>query len=156
MTCELSQYPNLVEESLSKTESMRGVDTRTMRRTITAREQYQHHRQVFFAVVAEYVKTKNLPCVAASSFDPESRGSVKLGATQIEFLADVEAATDHESTLKGRLDLQRVWFKIALHEPVDKKLERETIQRCGRMYATRGLAPDAYFEPNKYGHRRAR
>lgn len=113
------------------------------------KELFEHYRDSFHAVVEEYVRVRHLSPVVAQNYDPESVGrSTKLHTGLIDWLVDVENATTE--ALKDRLELQTTWFKIALEEPVDVHLERETTERCGRLYVSRKLEPYRYHFRDRY------
>jgi hypothetical protein len=117
------------------------------------KELFEHYKDSFCAVVAEYTRVKQLSPVVAANYDPENFGrSTKLHPGLIDWLVDVEHATTE--ALRDRPDLQAAWFKIALEEPVDLHLERQTIERCGRFYVARKLEPYRYHFRDRYPKRK--
>ncbi|MBW4039203.1 MAG: hypothetical protein HIU91_10075 [Acidobacteria bacterium] len=126
-----------------------------VRTAVTRAELQAHYQNVFYAVVAEYVNLKALSPVVASIVDPDGIGkSTKLNYDAIHYIVDIEFATT--KALENRLDLQAAWFCLASGEAVAPKLARETITRCGRLYAARKLAPWYYHKSNRYTHRSTR
>lgn len=124
-------------------------DAPGLRRNRSRSELSALHADVFKAVIAAYVKTRELQPVIASRIDPDpSSRSQKLTATAIEFCIDIEHAT--EKALANEPVLQKAWFALALEEPVDPEIERRVIERCGRVYFARRLAPWLYWRPNRY------
>jgi hypothetical protein len=115
----------------------------------TRAELYEHYELVFYAVAKEYARLRALSPVVASIVDPDGIGkSTKLTFDSVNYAVDIERAT--EKALESRLDLQAAWFCLALDEPVNPKLARDTITQCGRIYSARKLAPWHYHKPNKY------
>lgn len=120
----------------------------------TKKELEEHYRDSFRAVIEEYVKVRQYSPVVSSTFDPDGLDhSHKLTYASIDWLIDVERAT--EVALKDKPDLQKTWFAIAFEQPVDKGLEIETANRCGRFYVSRKLEPWRYHLKNRYPQKRA-
>lgn len=113
-----------------------------------------YFQKSFNAVVAEYVRIKQLSPVVASVYDPEGFGrSARLTYDLIGYLADIERAT--ETALRDKPELQRVWFQLAQGLPTDSRLAQQTTQACGRIYAGRKLEPWKYHQRDRYRKRKA-
>lgn len=98
----------------------------------------------FNAVVAEYVRIKQLSPVVASTFDPEGTDrSDKLTFDLVGYAVDIERAT--ESALRDSPELQQTWFALAQGQPADPKLAHRVIEKCGRIYSARRLEPWRYW-----------
>lgn len=124
----------------------RAAEQHAVRRTKQERALY--YEKAALAIIAEYARVRQLSPIAASNMDPDPvRHSDKLTYALIEWLADVELAT--EAALANLPELQHAWFQLALEEPIPAAQKNEVCFRCGRVYAARHL------EMWKYWRRRA-
>lgn len=118
------------------------------------RDMLAYFQDVFTATVDEYVRIRQLSPVIAHQLDPDPTvRSEKITYSLIDYAVDIEHAT--EAALKGRQELQCVWFDLAQKKPVDMRLAQEVGDRCGRFYAARKLEPWKYYRRNRYPQHRA-
>lgn len=120
----------------------RAAEASAVRRT--KQEQAIYYEKATRAVIENYVRVRQLSPIVASNPDPDpAKRSEKLTYDLINWCADVEMAT--EQALAGRSDLQSAWFSLGLEQPITPALEREVLQKCGRLYAARRLEPWKYW-----------
>ena len=100
----------------------------------------------FEETIRAYRETRELPPLAAASFDPDGHGNRKLTATGIEYVCDVENAT--KKALDNNPELLKAWSQIVNGETVPEKLESKIAWACGKLYAARKLRPRQYFRVN--------
>ena len=107
-------------------------------------EQTAYYEKVAIVVIEAWARIRQLEPVVASNPDPDpTKRSERLSYSLIDWVVGIERVT--EQALANRFDLQEAWFSIALEKPVDERQRNETLQRCGRMYAARGLEPWRYW-----------
>lgn len=118
-------------------------------------ERDQCYSKVFHSVVKLYVEVVQISPVSAIQIDRDAPSrSRRLTSDDIHFRVDVERATEY--ALRGRLELEPVWFRLAANEVgIDQKQAAAVIHLCGRLYAARGLEPRKYYRRNNYPHRKA-
>jgi hypothetical protein len=120
----------------------------------TIRLTKRHQALLFDAVVEMYVRAKFTSPLSASNPDPDSR-SFKWTHGLVEYIADVESAT--EAVLRDPAE-QAIWHQLSIRaanqmgavdlpEPPAVSLREVTdiIQKCARIYFDRGLEPKSYF-----------
>jgi hypothetical protein len=133
-------------EQKSTREMMKNVTTPA--RGENAVERFDRYLETFRAVVRAYVETRERAPIAAFEIDPDAVSmSKRLTIDGIHHMADIEIATT--KALVDEPELQRAWFALALGEPVEPKLERRVVERCGPIYTARGLAPWIYYKPSR-------
>lgn len=110
----------------------------------TKYEQAAFYEKAALAVIEGYVRVRQLSPIVASNPDPDPvKRSEKLSFALIDWCVDVESAT--EAALLDRPDLQAAWFDIAVQRPMKAALQSEVLQKSGRVYAARKLAPWHYW-----------
>lgn len=114
----------------------------------------RHQALLFDAVVEMYVRAKFTNPLSASNPDPDS-GSFKWTHGLVEYIADVESAT--EAVLRDPAE-QVIWHQLSIRaanqmgavglpEPHAVSLREATdvIQKSAQVYFDRGLEPKSYF-----------
>ena len=141
----VAPLPEAVEQKSTR-EMMKNVTTPA--RGETAAGRYSRHNRVVRAVIGAYRNTRELCPIAAFEIDPDAVSrSKRLTIDGIHHMADIEIATT--KALAGEPEVQKAWFALALGEPVEPKLERRVVERCGPIYTARGLAPWIYYKPSR-------
>jgi hypothetical protein len=111
---------------------------------------FSFQKALFEQVAQSYVETKNLSPVTASNPDIDAPLSKKLSFIAVDFLVDVERAT--EQALKDFPDLQKTWFQLVNGDlNVDPKLAEITIRLTAMVYHERSLDPALYFRTLRRG-----
>lgn len=110
----------------------------------TKQEQNAYYEKAAIAVIEAYARIRQLSPVVASNLDPDPvKRSEKLTYNLLDWCVDIESGT--AKALVNLPELQRVWFEIAFGNPVAAGQRNEVLQRCGRIYAARGLEPWRYW-----------
>jgi hypothetical protein len=118
----------------------------------TKKEQALHYEKVALETIAAWVKIRSLAPIVSSNPDPDPvKRNEKLTYNLIDWIVDIENAT--LKALENQPGLQQAWFAIAMESAVNVNDRHETLQRCGRVYAHRELAPWQYWRRNRYIHR---
>jgi hypothetical protein len=101
-----------------------------------------HHR-AFASTIESYLAIRfrhPVQCVNLDETQPRSKG---LNNTAIDFRIDTEHAI--EFALRNTPELHETVLGIINDEPVDAKLAAEVMDKCGKIFAARGLEPYRYF-----------
>ena len=114
----------------------------------SAYQRQRDFRNYFWRVIRGYRDVSELSTVVATVWDP-CEAPKKLGIDGIHFLCDVELATNR--ALDGNDELLRQWQQIINGENTPNSAS--VINRCGRVYKRRCLAPSTYLKYVKKGRR---
>lgn len=134
----------------SKKESMSfDYEEKSKRRAqaVTSRQRYDDLRDVVLRTMSAYVAIKSYPVVTAApiSPDPSENRNNKWRPNLANFVCDVELSTTKALEGDSNLDLQAAWFELAQGNELDPEVERELVNRVGKIYAARGIDPPVYF-----------
>jgi len=136
--------PNLIQGVMR-----RDVDTGVFESHFDFQNRKQQ-RQLFWAVVDGYIRTKEVQPLITYVIDPEITPR-RLGPEGIEFLVDVEHAA---KKALGSPVLFSFWEKLINDEEIPRATEEKIIGKCARLFAFRGLLPKQYFRRIRRRQRR--
>jgi hypothetical protein len=109
-------------------------------------KEHRDLRSYFWRVVTGYRSVSELSPVVAMAWDP-CQAPKKLGVDGIHYLADIQLAT--EKALNGNAELLDQWQCLVNGENTPNSAS--IINRCGRLYKSRRLAPSSYLRFIKQG-----
>ncbi len=101
-----------------------------------------HHR-AFSSAIEAYLSVAFKHPLQAINLDESQPRSKSLNPVSIDFQVDVEHGI--EFALRNTPELHSTVLAILNDEPVDAKLSAEVSDRCGKIFASRGLEPHLYF-----------
>jgi hypothetical protein len=114
-----------------------------------SRAEFQEQRDFknyFWRTIRGYLDVCALSPVVAMNWDPFAKPT-KLGVDGIHYVVDVQLAT--EKALNGNAEMLDQWQCLVNGD--NTKNSASIINRCGRLYKSRRLAPASYLRFIKQG-----
>ena len=111
-----------------------------------AYKEQKDFRSYFWRVIVGYRSVSELSPVVAMVWDP-CVAPKKLGVDGIHYIVDIQLAT--EKALNGNPELLDQWQRLVNGENTPNAAS--IVNRCGRLYKSRRLAPASYLRFVKQG-----
>ncbi len=113
---------------------------------VANRERTAANRVAFRETIVAYRELEYRHPVQAMNLDSHAKRSMALNPASIDFRVDCENAV--LAAIGASPNLHSTFVALVNDEPVDDpKLAEEVIDRCGRIFTARQLAPYLYFAP---------